>query len=138
MNIMKKYVIFPFLLILFWKVTFCKSIDVLSPGSSIKVTLNLADKIDYSVSSNNQILFDNSSLMLKLSAETLGANPKLAGKKISAINEIIHREISLRNAHVNNNCNVLLLNFKGDYSVEFRAYNDGVAYRFITKKNHPK
>lgn len=30
--------------------------------------------------------------------------------------------------------NQLLLTFKGDYSVEFRAYNDGIAYRFITNK----
>ena len=131
---MKKYVIFLFLLIPFQQVAFGKSINLLSPDSSIKVSVNLSDKIYYSVSSNNQILLENSSLMLKLSGETLGANPKLAGKKISAINEIIHREISLRNAQVNNNCNVLLLYFKGDYSVEFRAYNDGVAYRFITKK----
>ena len=30
--------------------------------------------------------------------------------------------------------NQLLMKFKGDYSVEFRAFNDGIAYRFITNK----
>ncbi len=135
---MKKYVIFLFLLIPFQQVAFGKSIDLLSPDSSIKVSVNLSDKIYYSVSSNNQILLENSSLMLKLSGETLGANPKLTGKKTSTINETIQREIPLRNVQVDNNCNVLLLNFKGDYSVEFRAYNDGVAYRFITKKKSPE
>ena len=135
---MKKNIAFLFLLILFQQLAFGKSIDLLSPNSSIKVSVNLSDKIYYSVSSNNQILFDNSSLLLKLSGETLGANPKLSGKKTSSIDESIQREIPLRNAQVKNNCNVLLLNFKGDYSVEFRAYNDGVAYRFITRKKLPE
>lgn len=26
------------------------------------------------------------------------------------------------------------MKFKGDYSVEFRAFDDGIAYRFITNK----
>ena len=30
------------------------------------------------------------------------------------------------------NCNILTLYFKSGFSVEFRAYNDGVAYRFET------
>lgn len=115
-----------------------KGIELLSPDGQIKVEIEMKDKIYYTVSSNNQILLENSSLQLKLSGETLGENPKLANKKFSIINETIQREIPLRNAQVKNNCNVLLLNFRGDYSVEFRAYNDGVAYRFITKKKSPE
>lgn len=135
---MTRHALFLFLLILFRQVAFSNSIDLLSPDSSIKVSVNLSDKIYYTVSRNNQVLLENSSMQLKLSGETLGENPKLAGKKTSVIDETIQREIPLRNARIKNNCNVLLLNFKGDYSVEFRAYNDGVAYRFITKKKVPE
>jgi alpha-glucosidase len=35
---------------------------------------------------------------------------------------------------VKNQYNSILLNFKGNYSVEFRAFDDGIAYRFITDK----
>jgi len=135
---MTRHALFLFLLILFRQVAFGNSIDLLSPDSSIKVSVNLSDKIYYTVSRNDQVLLENSSLQLKLSGETLGENPKLAGEKTSVIDETIQREIPLRNARIKNNCNVLLLNFKGDYSVEFRAYNDGVAYRFITKKKVPE
>ena len=114
------------------------SIELLSPDGQIKVQVNLKEKIYYNVSYSNQILLENSSLQLKLANETLGANPKLSGKKTSTIDETIQREIPLRNAQIKNNCNVLLLNFKSDYAVEFRAYNDGVAYRFITKKKAPE
>jgi len=135
---MTRHALFLFLLILFRQVAFSNSIELLSPDSSIKISVNLSDKIYYTVSRNDQVLLENSSLQLKLSGETLGENPKLAGEKTSVIDETIQREIPLRNARIKNNCNVLLLNFKGDYSVEFRAYNDGVAYRFITKKKVPE
>ena len=131
---MTKLVFAVMLLLLLHNSAFCKAIELFSPDKTIKVSVELTDKIYYSVSSNNQVLLEKSSLLLKLSDETLGANPKLGNKKTSTIDETIQREIPLKNAQVKNNCNVLLLNFKSNYSVEFRAYNDGVAYRFITKK----
>ena len=106
--------------------------ELTSPDNSIKVSVELADKIYYSISANDFLLTEKSYLKLQLKDQTLGENPRLTSKKFSSINEQIDREIPLRNAVVDNHCNVLLLKFKGDYSVEFRAYNDGVAYRFIT------
>lgn len=108
--------------------------ELKSPDGKVKVDINLSDKIYYSVSLNDQLLLENSYLQLQLKDENLGENPKLIRAKKSSINEAIQREIPLRNAIVENQCNVLLLNFKNKYSVEFRAYNDGVAYRFITQK----
>ncbi|MGQ8338339.1 glycoside hydrolase family 97 protein [Sunxiuqinia sp. A32] len=110
------------------------STELFSPDKSIKVEINLNDKIYYSVYQDDQILLENSYLGLRLKDEVLGDNPKSASQKVSVIDEIIEREIPLRNAKVVNNCNVLLMKFKNKYSVEFRAYNDGVAYRFITNK----
>ena len=108
--------------------------ELLSPDGSVKVSIDLTDKIYYSVSVNDQLLLDSSYLQLMLTDEVLGENPKLISAKRSEINEQIEREIPLRNAIVQNQCHVLQLNFKSKYSVEFRAYNDGIAYRFITQK----
>lgn len=112
--------------------------ELKSPDGKVKVDINLSDKIYYSVSLNDQLLLENSYLQLQLKDENLGENPKLIRAKVSSINEAIQREIPLRNAVVENKCNVLLLNFKNKYSVEFRVYNDGVAYRFITQKGKQK
>lgn len=131
---MIKQVVLLFLICLVQQTVFSTPADLYSPDSSIKISVHLADKIYYTVRYNNEILLDNNSLLLQLSDETLGANPKLISQKRGMIDEIIDRPIALRNAKVKNNCRVLLLNFKGDYSVEFRAYNDGITYRFITKK----
>lgn len=113
---------------------FAQKMELKSPNGEIKVSLNVKDKIYYSIDYNNDPLLNDCYLQLALDTEILGENPKLAGQKRSVINENINPVVPLKYSTVNNNCNVLLLNFKGDYSVEFRAYNDGVAYRFITNK----
>jgi alpha-glucosidase len=113
---------------------FAVKLELKSPNGELKISVDLKDKIFYNVSYGKDELLKDCSLQLDLQSESLGANPKLLSKKFSTINETITPLIPLKNAKVNNNCNVLLLNFKNDFSVEFRAYNDGVAYRFITRK----
>lgn len=113
---------------------FAAQLELKSPNGELKISVDLKDKILYNVSYGKDELLKDCSLQLDLQNESLGANPKLLSKKVSTINETITPTIPLKNAKVNNNCNVLLLNFKNDFSVEFRAYNDGVAYRFVTRK----
>lgn len=38
---------------------------------------------------------------------------------------------------ITENYKSLVLRFKGDFSIEFRAYNDGIAYRFINHSKQP-
>lgn len=113
---------------------FAAPLSLKSPNGELQVSIDLKDKIRYNVFYGRDELLKDCSLQLDLQNESLGANPKLQSKKASTINETITPIIPLKNARVSNNCNVLLLNFKNDFSVEFRAYNDGVAYRFITRK----
>ncbi|WP_106829996.1 glycoside hydrolase family 97 protein [Parabacteroides pacaensis] len=111
-----------------------KTIDLKSPNGEIKVTVEVTDKISYSINYGNDLILDNCLLQMDLGTEVLGVDPKLKKTKRYAIQEEIRREIPLRTAIVKNDCEVLLLTFRNDYSVEFRAFNDGVAYRFITNK----
>ncbi len=113
---------------------FAQSLQLLSPDKNITIQIKLTDKIYYSVNAGNQALLDNSFLQMQVGSELLGSNPKLSKKTTAVINEQLKPVVPFKNAVVPNNCNVVTLAFKGDYSVEFRAYNDGIAYRFITKK----
>lgn len=126
--------VFAVLLPLFCGEAAAKTIELKSPNGEIKVSVSVAGKIEYSVYYGNDQILKEGVLQLDLGKEILGVNPVLRNQKRSSINEEITREIPIKNAVVKNRCEVLLLNFKNDYSVEFRAYNDGVAYRFITKK----
>ena len=108
--------------------------ELKSPDGQLKLNINLKNKIFYNILNDQDTLLKNCSVQLDLNDVFLGLNPKLRNKTVSKINETITPIVPLKNATIKNNCNVLLLNFKEDFSVEFRAYNDGVAYRFITQK----
>ncbi|KOP39861.1 alpha-glucosidase [Flavobacterium sp. WLB] len=108
--------------------------EITSPNGELKVSVNLSDKIYYSITAGNEVLTSKSHLALILKDETLGTNPKLSGNKTGKIKEEIKPVVPLKFSSVSNNYNYLLLNFKGNYSVEFRAFDEGIAYRFITAK----
>lgn len=63
-------------------------------------------------------------------------NPKLINSKTGKVNEVIKPVVPLKFSSVSNAYNYLVLSFKEGYSVEFRAFNDGIAYRFITNKKN--
>ncbi len=111
-----------------------KPIDLMSPDGQIKVSINLSDKIYYSIAGNNQGLLTKNHLALILKDEVLGENPKLISAKKTKGEEIIKPYIPLKFSTVKSNYNDLIMTFKGNYVVEFRAFNDGIAYRFVTGK----
>lgn len=108
-------------------------LELISPNGELKVSLNLSDKIYYSIDYNGDVLLKDNSLQLTLRNQVLGENPKLRRQKRTSVDEQLTPIVPLKYAKVNNRYNQLLLTFK-DYSVEFRAFDDGVAYRFITSQ----
>lgn len=111
-----------------------KSIDLMSPNGEIKVSINLSDKIYYSITDNNQELLTKNHLAMMLKDEALGLNPKLISAKKTKGEETIKPYIPIKYSTVKSNYNDLKMTFKGNYVVEFRAFDDGIAYRFITSK----
>lgn len=111
-----------------------KPIDLLSPNGVIKVSISLGDKIYYSITGNNQELLTKNHLAMTLNDGTLGENPKLLSAKKTKAEEIIKPYVPLKFSTVKSSYNDLKMTFKGNYAVEFRAFDDGIAYRFITSK----
>jgi alpha-glucosidase len=111
-----------------------QNFTVRSPDGKVKATVNLKDKITYTVTHEADVVIALSPISLQLSnGETLGAKPRLRNSRQNTVNQIIKSPIYKR-AEVKDHYNELVLNFRDDYSVTFRAYNDGVAYRFATSK----
>ena len=103
------------------------------PNGEIKVTLNITDKIYYSIAYDGDVLLKDNSLQLALKDEVLGQNPRLRRRKYVSVDEQLTPVMPLKFSTVTNQYNQLTLTFK-NYSVEFRAYDDGVAYRFVTSR----
>lgn len=113
---------------------FSAPIELYSPDKKIKVSVSIDGKISYSVDVNKEQVLTNSYLQLNLANDYLGKNPKLLKKALSTHSDSSKPVVPLKNSVVENNYNLLRLDFKNNYSVEFRAYNDGIAYRFLTAK----
>lgn len=107
--------------------------ELSSPNGEIKVTLNITDKIYYSIAYDGDVLLKDNSLQLTLKDEVLGQNPRLRRRKYVSVDEQLTPVMPLKFSTVTNQYNQLTLTFK-NYSVEFRAYDDGVAYRFVTSR----
>ena len=111
-----------------------KALELKSPNGAIKIALTVTDKIRYAVSYNTDELLTNNSLSFELKNDPSGKIPKLISSKASSGTNTIKPYIPLKFSTVNSTYNKLLLTFKGNYAVEFRAFDDGIAYRFITSK----
>ena len=96
-----------------------KNVELSSPNGEIKVSVRLTDKIYYDVACNDEVLLKDNYLQLKLKDKILGEHPKLSGQKQNKIKETLTPVVPLKFSTINNEYNQLLLNFKGNYSVEF-------------------
>ncbi len=111
-----------------------KTFSISSPDGTIKCTVNAGMQLTWSVSSGSQIVLSPSVAALHLgSGEVLGENAVVTSSKTSHYNKNI-AAVFYKKDTVENNCNELTLTCKGSWGIAFRAYNDGVAYRFFTNK----
>lgn len=110
-----------------------KSFDLPSPDGNIQLHVDVKSKIAWSVKDKDQTIVEPSSISLQLQNEVLGANAIITSSKTEKVKQTINA-INYIKATISDNYNQLTLNFKNDYGLMFRVYNDAVAYRFFTKK----
>lgn len=110
--------------------TQAKNFLLKSPNNQITLQVTLDEAIRYRVDSRGLSVLEPSALSLTLADGTvLGAHPRLLHAHRSSVNTLVPT-VAYRKKEVNNRYNELALTFKGGYTVQFRAYNEGVAYRF--------
>lgn len=135
MKIHKKASIFLGLLLvsLFCQVITAQEYIVVSPDNSIQLKISVDDKITYSVVVDDQLIMDSSSLSLTLSEKNiLGSTPKVIKEERKVIDQTLFPQLRVKSKEIKDHCNEMILAFKGSYKIHFRAYDNGVAYRFET------
>lgn len=110
-----------------------KQMSLKSPDSKIRVDISVGDKINYDLYADDALLFNNNSLSLELKDVVLGEKPQVKKTSRKSINQNLSPVVPLKFSTVKDEFNQLVIEFKGNYVLEFRAYNEGIAYRFITK-----
>ncbi|MBR8534692.1 glycoside hydrolase family 97 protein [Carboxylicivirga sediminis] len=112
-----------------------KESQVSSPDQKIKVTISIGEEIAYSVDYKGQKLIAPSAISMDLGfGDVLGHRPKLMGSKTTTVNEVLKPVVKEKRAEVKNHYNELILSFKDDYQLAFRVFDDGMAYRWISKR----
>jgi alpha-glucosidase len=111
-----------------------KNFEIKSPDNKIALKLEVGAKMLWSVQHDGQQIIAPSAISLQLEGgEVLGDQAKIASSKVEKVDQVI-AAINYKKSSITDQYNQLIVNCKGDYGVIFRIYNDGVAYRFSTKK----
>jgi len=104
-----------------------------SPNGALRLTIETNPGLSWQLNLRNQQLTASAPISMTFAGlGTLGANPEVINIERATIDIVRRPEVRQKSASVWDNCNELKLHFKGDWGVIFRAYNEGVAYRFFT------
>ena len=109
-----------------------KVVKVASPNG--RITVSISDSggaLSYSAALGSKTLFTQHTLQVKLATKTLGEKAKIAGVKTQKVNNIIKPVVPIKQSTINDRYTDALLTMRGNYKVEFRVFDNAVAYRFI-------
>lgn len=130
---MKRNLLFIVSLLVFYFGSAADRNEISSPDGKIKVTVEAKEKLFYSISYENKIVLLPSviNMLLENGTELSG---KISFKKTTARfnNSIIISPVPEKRKNIPDIYNELAIRFKQPFTVIFRVYNDGVAYRFVT------
>ncbi len=138
---MKEFRMFFFVLlagVIMTSTTHAEQFELKSPDGKLSIEINTEKQLEYSVRLDSLLLLGPNPLSMTLDGgKILGKNAKLIKTSTQSIHETIKPAVAIKNSTIENVCNELTLTFSESFTVLFRAYDDGVAYRFITTMNGP-
>ena len=109
-----------------------KTWSVSSPDGRIVAEISTGDGVRYSISRDGVALITPSEISMTFEDGTVfGGSDRVRKVRKGSCDERGVRAMNYKKASVDNVYNHLTLEFKG-YSVEFRAFDNGVAYRFVS------
>ena len=112
---------------------FAQNSSLTSPDGNITLEINTSDKLSWSVTYKGEKVIENVDISMTINETTvLGDNLKVLRKSNSSVNQEIKPVVPNKDAIIQDKYNELSIRFRGNYSVNFRAYNEGVGYQFVT------
>ncbi len=104
-----------------------------SPDGTVTVRVEVAEEVAFTVLVEDKPVVEVTSLALTIADDAvLGANAHVTGIHRDIVSRKVHPPIREKCAAINERYNELTLVFEEDFALTFRAYDNGVAYRFST------
>ena len=106
--------------------------EVSSPDNAIRVVFNAdGHQMTYDVLYNGRTVLAHNRLGLSIDGKALPV--KVKGQKVVRRHQVLDPVVPIKFSHIEKDYNELTLTMQGGYSILWRAYNDGIAYRFVMK-----
>ena len=104
-----------------------------SPNERVEVRIKLSDKVNYSIHFDQKPVVGESAISLTVREHpAVGRDPKVLDSKKRAVDQIVTNVVPDKRRKIRDAYNELRLNFQGGYSLIWRVYDSGVAYRWVT------
>lgn len=103
-----------------------------SPDGAIAVGIRVGPTIAYDVTVNDHLVLHNATLSLTIDGKTLARNATLTAVTPGSHDATIEPVVRQKAARFRDHYNELRLDLAGGAAVVFRAYDEGVAYRWET------
>jgi len=110
-----------------------KDYTVISPDGRIALIVSVGSDIRWSVTFDGREIIAPSAVAMKLETAALpGDRPVVSRSSVKEISATVTPVVPHKNSIINDHYRELTLRFRDGFSLLFRAYNDGIAYRFVT------
>jgi alpha-glucosidase len=112
---------------------FAQQYQVSSPDGQLSVQIKNEKSLHFSLIKDGKTIIPSVEIAMELEKGTLpSANEKVNKTVKQQINTILHPVVAVKNSAIKDQYNTLELQFKNHFSIQFKVYNDAVAYRFQT------
>jgi alpha-glucosidase len=112
---------------------FAQQYQVVSPDGRLKAEVNVAGNIHFRLLRGKRILLHSRPIGLELKGDKeLGERETVVNTETGTLNWKVNPVVPTRTSEVVNNCNSLILTLGSGLRIEFRCFNDGLAYRLAT------
>jgi alpha-glucosidase len=105
-----------------------------SPDGRLEANIAVGDAVSCTIQYGSRPIVTAPAISMTLEdGRALGQSAKVVKEQRREIDEILKPVLPAKQAEVRNHCRELTLSFEGDYDLVFRAYDDGAAWRFVTR-----
>jgi len=113
---------------------FAKDYSATSPDGRISVSVSTGETLSWSLAYDGRQVVAPSEMAVRLTDGTVWGGKAKVSKAVKSSRDEVLPSPFYRRASVKNRYNSLELMFKGNWSIEFRVFDDGAAYRFKSRR----
>ncbi|WP_106831996.1 glycoside hydrolase family 97 protein [Parabacteroides pacaensis] len=111
-----------------------KEVETWSPDKKLKVDVSVEEQVSMAIRKNGQILFEIKDIYMETGQGFIPArNAKVRAIKREKVNRMVIPEIKEKNQQIPEIYNETTILFKNHYALQYRVYNEGIAYRLLTE-----